>query len=256
MKERIWTGVIGGTFFVAVLALGGIWYALLLMALAVFAFDEWTRLRRIPRWNVLYILGIFFLLSFFVKVDGSRLDSPAFFALFVWGLLALPVLTKNRINVEDIAHVLLGVAYLGFGFSAFLLTRGLEEGLLISLWLLFATWANDTMAFFIGRQWGHKKLWPAISPNKTVAGALAGVLAAVLVSIVFSPYLSASWLKMAALGLLIGLAGQLGDLMESAVKRSFHVKDAGWIFPGHGGVLDRFDSLLVVFPVIFYLFLS
>jgi len=99
-------------------------------------------------------------------------------------------------------------------------------------------------------------LLPAICASKTVAGALAGVLAAVLVSIVFSPYLSASWLKMAALGLLIGLAGQLGDLMESAVKRSFHVKDAGCIFHGHGGVLDRFDSLLVVFPVIFYLFLS
>src|SRR5690606_1920073 len=124
-------------------------------------------------------------------------------------------------------------------------TRYLESGLILSLWLLFSTWANDTMAYFIGKYWGNKKLWPSISPNKTVAGSLAGILAAVSVSMLFSAFLPLPWHRLFVLGLIIGLAGQLGDLMESAVKRSFQVKDAGWIFPGHGGVLDRFDSLLV-----------
>lgn len=255
MRERIWTGLIGGTAFVAVLVLGGSWYPLLLMALAAFAFDEWTRLRRIPRWSGLYVLGVFFLLLFFVWADGWFLQRPAFFALLVLSLLALPVFTKNSTNVTDIAHVLLGIFYLGFGFSAFLATRFLESGLTISLWLLFATWANDTMAYFIGKHWGKKKLWPSISPNKTVAGSLAGILAAILVSVMFSPFIPIALPQLLVFGLLIGLAGQLGDLMESAVKRSFQVKDTGWIFPGHGGVLDRFDSLLVVFPVIYYLFL-
>lgn len=253
MKERIWTGLIGGTIFVAVLALGGVWYTILLMALAVVAFDEWTRLRRIPRRNGLYVIGVFFLTLFLAWADDASLR-PAFFALLVLFLLAYSVLTNNSANVMDIAHVYLGLAYLGFGFSAMSSVRQLEDGLSLSLWLLFSTWSNDTMAYFIGKVWGKKKLWPSISPNKTVVGSLAGIVAAVSVSALFSLYLPIPLERLLALGLLIGVAGQMGDLMESAVKRSFQVKDAGWIFPGHGGVLDRFDSLLVVFPAIYYLF--
>lgn len=253
MKERIWTGLIGGSFFVAVLVLGGVWYVLLLTALAVVAFDEWARLRRIPRWSGLYLLGVFFLVLLLAWADGHFLR-PAFFALFVLLLLALPVITNNRTNVSDVAHVFLGLAYLGFGFFALMSIRWLENGLLLSLWLLFSTWANDTMAYFFGKYWGKKKLWPSISPNKTVLGSMAGIVAAVFVSALFSLLLPLPLWQLVALGLLIGVAGQMGDLMESAVKRSFQVKDAGWIFPGHGGVLDRFDSLLVVFIAIYYLF--
>ncbi len=250
----MWTGLIGGTAFVALLYLGGIWYALLLSCLAAFAYDEWNRLRQIPRLSGLYLAGAFFLLLFSIWAGGLIDYHPAFLSLLVLIFLSLPVFTKNRTDVTDIAHVLLGIFYIGLGLSAMLSTRLLESGLTLSLLLLLGTWANDTMAYVIGQRWGRNKLWPSISPNKTLEGSLAGVIASLVVSLLFSPFVPISLLELVAVGLLIGVVGQFGDLMESAIKRSFQVKDTGQILPGHGGVLDRFDSLLVVFPLVYYIF--
>ncbi|OUM88371.1 MAG: hypothetical protein BAA01_08350 [Bacillus thermozeamaize] len=253
MRKRIWTGLIGGTALLAFLYLGGIWYAVVIFGLAVFAYDEWNRLRRIPRLGGLYLIGAFFLFLFFIWASGLLHYHPVFLSLLVLLFMSLPVFTKNRTDVTDIAHVLLGLFYIGLGFSAMLATRLLESGLTLSLLLLLGTWANDTMAYLIGKRWGKNKLWPSISPNKTVEGSLAGVIASLLVSLLFSPFVPISTLELLVVGLLIGVAGQFGDLMESATKRSFQVKDTGWILPGHGGVLDRFDSLLVVFPLVYYI---
>lgn len=124
-------------------------------------------------------------------------------------------------------------------------------------WVLVTVWACDTAAYFAGRGLGGRRLAPALSPGKTVAGAAAGLAAAVLAGTAYGGLALglAAW-RGAAFGALVGLAAQAGDLFESLLKRGAGVKDAGWLIPGHGGVLDRFDSLALALPVAYYLCLT
>ena len=134
----------------------------------------------------------------------------------------------------------------GAGFAA--------SGLAVILWVFSLVWATDIAAFFVGRRIGGAKLAPKISPNKTWSGAIGGAIAAALVSLVYSGMATGWSLKFLALaavfGLMVSVFAQLGDLMESAAKRYFQVKDSGRIIPGHGGILDRIDGLLFVVPLI------
>ena len=122
---------------------------------------------------------------------------------------------------------------------------------------LFIVWATDSGAYLVGTRYGRRKLLPKVSPNKTIEGSIGGILSAMLVSAIFmfirpqvaTPY---SFVTMLLLTVVFSIAGQFGDLVESAIKRHFGVKDSGKFIPGHGGVLDRFDSLLFVFPLMHF----
>jgi len=121
------------------------------------------------------------------------------------------------------------------------------------LFLVFAAcWAGDSAAYAVGRTWGHRKLWPTVSPGKTVEGALAGLLASIVIVAVLAWVFGVALYFGLALGVLMGVGGQLGDLAESKLKRWAGVKDSGSLLPGHGGVLDRFDSLLVNAPLAYF----
>jgi phosphatidate cytidylyltransferase len=152
----------------------------------------------------------------------------------------------NRLGVT-----LLGVLYLGFFAPHVVLLRAEPDGWRWVLITIFAAMGSDTGGYFTGRAAGRHPLAPAISPSKTVEGALGGVAGAVLVAwlcrAVFFPRLGLE--EAVLLGGVISLLAQVGDLCESALKRAFGAKDSGWIIPGHGGILDRLDSLL--FPVVF-----
>ena len=116
----------------------------------------------------------------------------------------------------------------------------------LTVFAIGCTWVNDTFAYFVGRLIGRHRMAPRISPNKTIEGAVGGVVGSVLFALVVKMY-SPSWFSLrdaALLGLVVGLVGQWGDLFESTVKRDLRVKDSGRLFPGHGGLLDRFDSAL------------
>ena len=142
--------------------------------------------------------------------------------------------------------------YVGFGFNALLDARvaGFDKVLLA----LFIVWATDSAAYLIGMNFGKHKLAPRVSPNKSIEGFIGGILGAVLVTAIFMLVDSTVALpygiyRMSLFAVFFSVAGQFGDLIESAMKRHFGVKDSGKFIPGHGGVLDRFDSMLVVFPI-------
>ena len=120
--------------------------------------------------------------------------------------------------------------------------------------LLAVTFATDTSAFFVGRALGRLPLAPAISPGKTLEGAVGGLAGAVLAAVIGVELLGLELTmpETLVLGGLAGVAGQLGDLAESRLKRVAGVKDSGWLFPGHGGVLDRIDSIVFNLPVVYY----
>ncbi len=166
-------------------------------------------------------------------------------------LLVYTVATKNRFTFDDASFMVMAVVYVGAGFYYFMETRE-AGGLNWLFYSLFIIWATDSGAYFIGKAMGKKKLWPEISPNKTVEGSVGGVVCALVVALCFLFFsdMDVSPLKLMGLTALLSVFGQLGDLAESAFKRTYNVKDSGTILPGHGGILDRFDSLLFVWPLI------
>lgn len=170
----------------------------------------------------------------------------------------------NRV-LPDAAYSVFGVLYIGLTLTTLPLLDAQEEGPSLLVFLLFVVWAGDTVALYIGRTWGRRKLAPKLSPGKTWEGSIASMagslaitgflfwLAATLqargIAVLSYPGSIAHWLGLAA---ILNVAGQIGDLVESAIKRGAGVKDSGSLLPGHGGVLDRIDALLIAAPVLWY----
>jgi phosphatidate cytidylyltransferase len=177
------------------------------------------------------------------------------FILFLLGVTALTLWTRRPL-VEALpaagisSSALLLVA---FPLSFAVRLHGLgREGRWLLLFALAITWANDTVAYFVGRAIGKHPLAPDLSPKKTWEGSAAGLMASLLVGWLFSRWLSAPVPHLLAMAALGNVAGQAGDLLESAYKRSAGVKDSGGLLPGHGGVLDRIDALILAIPVVWY----
>ncbi len=153
----------------------------------------------------------------------------------------------------DCAATLLGVLYVGWMFSFLILLRKMPEGAALITLLIFASAFTDMGGYFIGRRFGRTKLYPRVSPKKTVEGSLGGVLCAVVACSWLGWWLGLPLIHCQASAVLVAIAGQFGDLFESSLKRDVGVKDSGSVLAGHGGVLDRFDSLAFAAPM-FYLY--
>jgi phosphatidate cytidylyltransferase len=166
----------------------------------------------------------------------------------VWTLLARPDFERG---LADIGLSLIGMLYVAFFLPHFLFLHGLPLGPQWVIFVLVIGMAGDTGGYVVGHSIGRHKLMPRVSPGKTIEGA-AGIVAASLLGAALSKLVLLStltWTEAMGLALVMAILGQLGDLSESIMKRTFGVKESGWLFPGHGGVLDRVDSLL--FPVSF-----
>jgi len=150
------------------------------------------------------------------------------------------------------AWTIAGILYMGWLLSYFVALRGLDDGRNWVFLALAANFASDTAAFFAGRALGRHKLAPGISPGKTWEGAIAGVLGAIIASLLFTLLIPMSYGQAIILGLLVSVFGQLGDLVESLFKRNMGVKDSGRLLPGHGGALDRIDSVVFAGVVVYY----
>ncbi len=164
------------------------------------------------------------------------------------------VLWKQEDLAKGVSYLglsLLGVVYVGFLFPHFIWLRAGSEGAQWVFFTLAVVMLADTGGYMVGRRWGKHKLIPRVSPGKTVEGSLGAIVGSLLgagmAKAVFLPTYSV--LGVFALAVFLGILGQIGDLCESALKRAFDVKESGWLIPGHGGVLDRTDSL--IFPVAF-----
>jgi len=254
--------------------LGGWALALLLAAIAVAAALEFFRLIEQKGVRPLRVLGVILaaaLVGLAALDPRAGPEAAGWIPLLLVGLLAIPtsaIWTRGTAGqpLLSFSGTLAGAFYTGalLSFALFLRHMPGNAGPWHGTALLFApvllTWASDTAAYFVGRKWGTKKLIPAVSPGKTVQGAVGAILGAVLVAIgysyllaAFPTYRLALW-EAVLLGVLVSVAAQVGDLAESLFKRDAGVKDSGTLLPGHGGALDRFDSLLFTLPLGYYFF--
>ena len=243
----IWQGFPSLTIVVGVAALIGIW--------------EFHRMAKgwgaAPYWPY----GILWTVLFVVHAQLAA-DNGNFSIFLIAGglapLLAFALLRRSRASFQNCLHTALGPLYVGFLLSHALLLRegaaGLEDGRDWLLYALFVTFAADTGAFFIGKFLGRNKMAPEISPGKTWEGFVGGLAGAAGVSVGLTALLGlpCSLPCQIVFGLLLGTVAPLGDLAQSYMKRRAGVKDSGVLLPGHGGILDRMDSLLATLPVTFY----
>ena len=168
--------------------------------------------------------------------------------------LGAPLVTKRVPAGEATAITLLTVTYVGWLLGHAVLLQALPEGGLLILFLVGVTWAGESAAYFVGSLAGRHPLAPAISPGKTVEGAVAQIVVSVGAALLLAGWLIPAWslTQAGVAGALLGVIGQVGDLAESAMKRSVGAKDAGALIPGHGGLLDRLDGLLFNTPALYY----
>jgi phosphatidate cytidylyltransferase len=245
LKHRLLVALIGIPIGLAAVILGGYFLFGLALILTVIGLHEYYTLLRPYRPNVLigYLAGLGIVAgAFFAGVTGVLAGLAALVILtFFWSLFG----ELGAHLVGRMAVTVFGALWVATGFAYVLLVRELTHGMALTILILACTMLSDTFAYFVGRAIGQHRMAPRISPKKSVEGALGGLVGAIVAALIvkiYSPWLPTK--EAIILGLIVGIAGQWGDLFESAFKRDFRVKDSGRILPGHGGILDRFDSLL------------
>ena len=251
----------------------GLWGIALLIATVWFSRPEYP----FPCFTLLIaIWGLLAVFEFYKLAAGAKLQPLTYFGL-IWTLLfilsphfkcdfALPLLLTSAIMLPLLwllgrpkkggafigwAWTLAGILYIGWLLS-YLVALRVDYGRNWVFLALATNFGSDTTAFFVGRALGRHKLAPNISPGKTWEGTIAGVLGAIIISLLFTMLIPFSYWQAIILGLLVSIFGQLGDLVESLLKRNMGVKDSGRLLPGHGGFLDRIDSVVFAGVVVYY----
>lgn len=167
------------------------------------------------------------------------------------------ILTKLKRSIVDVAITVFGIIYIPFMFSFMQMILLMDTGRVLIFYVFAAAFVSDTCAYLVGTKYGKNKLCPEISPKKTIEGSIGGVVGVIICFLIITIIGNTSFgmsyniLYMVLAGVVAGIAGQLGDLSASAIKRFCNIKDFGNLIPGHGGILDRLDSLLFVSPIMY-----
>jgi phosphatidate cytidylyltransferase len=255
IRQRVLSALVLLPPIVVIIWFGGPAYSLLVAAVAAVGALEFYGMKGLSRRHPLTLFGLISVLLFVLVAhfEGSYM-ALLLTAAVVLSLIWLIFRSRVEGAVINWAWTLVGIIYIGWMLSHFILLRGLDGGRDWVLLALLAPIATDTAAFFIGRAWGRHPLALKVSPGKTWEGAIGGLSGAIIGALILAailPGIPIHW-HVALLGALIGVFAQLGDLAESMLKRSVGAKDSGRLIPGHGGLLDRLDSILFTVVVVYY----
>lgn len=255
MRTRVITAVVALAIFIPLILIGSWPLTIAALALGVVAMGEITTMKKMFVTSfpaLVSFLGVCLVItpSNWLNWLPRGINRWEAFYILVILLLLYTVFAKQRFSFDDAGVLTLGMLYIGFGFNAFIAARGI--GFTTLLYGMLVVWITDSGAYLIGRQIGKHKLAPKVSPNKTWEGSVGGTLSAVIILAIYLHFFPVGYHNyglMVLATLFLSIMGQFGDLIESALKRYYGVKDSGKILPGHGGILDRFDSMLLVMPL-------
>lgn len=264
MKTRIITAAVGLAIFLPFVIFSHtpafLIFTVLITALAVFEMVGCMKQTR--RWGQFALSELYGILCALATRLSSNFLSTfvALTAIHAFLIAGIALFSKENYSLDKAVMLICGVVYVVFGFCSTVLVRDLPDGILI-FWLIFmAAWLSDSGAYFIGIRFGRHKLIPDVSPKKTVEGLLGGIATCVVIFLIYGGIITlvsenykANFLSFFVAGILLSLVSVFGDLLASFIKRRFKIKDYGFLLPGHGGVLDRFDSVLAV-SIVLYIF--
>ena len=272
MKQRVITGVLFAIIFiVAILLINTIAFPIflsLLSAIAVWEVEKAVGLKN--KLIMVFSIAVGVCIPFMVEF-GVSIPIGAFGGLYVVAILILMLLQYDKTRFHEAVISIFASVCIPYAFSVMIIFRDIDEyvdgyskveGFYFLIFAVFASWMTDIFAYFVGSKFGKHKLCPKISPKKSVEGAIGGVLGAVLLNVLllfifkkffFESGTGLSYLGVALLSVVLSVVSMFGDLAASTVKRNFGIKDFGKLLPGHGGIMDRFDSALFVLPVLYSL---
>jgi phosphatidate cytidylyltransferase len=259
LRTRVLVAIVLIPLVVGFLYLGGLPWLLGVLLAGVLAWLEMAGILRREQYRADRNLGLFFVVGAVVDAylhstfpGQYDLVRPLLVALILFSLI-WALCNKGEHPTADWGMTVAGALYLGVTISYLVALRQRPNGFYWAVTAFVVTWACDAMAYFAGRAFGKHKLWPRISPKKTWEGIAGGTLGAIIAGLALGVWLlGIPWGQGVLLGALVAVVAPFGDLAESLFKRQANVKDSSQLIPGHGGVLDRIDSLLFVFPVITY----
>lgn len=261
MKQRVISGIAGVVLLIAVLALGTPFVEIAVALLAAMASVELSNATGIfanKKLLTTTVAGTVFLVA--SQFFGNTLFTPAMY-VYIVAVFAVYMINMETIKLKDISVTFFLAVYVAFMFGHLILVRNMYNGHLL-VWLVFiGAFITDTAALFGGKFFGKHKLCTKLSPKKTVEGAVSGIIGCVIATLVyclicrigFNVFPNYGYAMLIAFG--ASIVSQVGDLSASCIKRQFGIKDYGKIMPGHGGVMDRFDSILFVAPFVYYMLL-
>jgi phosphatidate cytidylyltransferase len=256
LRLRIITAAIGLPILVAAVWFGTPWFTMLIAAMAAIGSLEFYKLGSQLGLQPLAPFGVLWTILIIASQHSSS-NVPE--QLLVTSGIIIPAIyflaRRNRERaLTGWVFTIAGIMYIGWMMRWWVGLRNLDHGMEWVFFGLLATFINDTCAFFCGRAWGTRPLAPSISPSKTWQGAIGGGIATVLIAVPLKVvlHLPITHLEAIFLGSLLSLFAQLGDLLESMLKRNAGVKDSGSLLPGHGGMLDRIDSLIFTGVIVYY----
>ncbi len=248
LSIRVTSGIIGLSLLIAVLYTGGPVMAASIFAVSVIGLREFYKamksLNRKPDMIIGAIAALFISVDFLMKFSSTSL----IFVAIVITLLSKTVLSE-QFDIFDAAVTLIGIIYIPFLLGHTLLLDSTPY-----LWLIFLiAFGTDTFAYLIGSKFGKHKLSPKISPKKSVEGSFGGIVGSIVATLIYANLVNIEpALSLVTIALIGSIVSQLGDLSASKIKRLAGLKDFGRLMPGHGGMLDRFDSVLFTAPVVYY----
>lgn len=271
LKTRIISSIIGLILLAVVVSLGNITLAAAVFVLALIGLHELYNAAANMGYKPIRIIGYISCMSILlIGLNGGTnrisdyvdlFKSINYFSFCIYVviiiLFSIMIFLHDKYNLNDVALTVYGILYVVFLFAFIVLTRNLENGQLY-IWLVFiGAFSTDTFAFFTGRYLGKVKFLPAISANKTLEGAIGGVIGCIAATVAYGIFINRyihdiPLYHYVIIGILNGVISQIGDWSASAIKRYAKIKDYGKIIPGHGGVLDRFDSILFIAPVVYF----
>lgn len=255
MKQRIISAIVAAIIFIPIFILGGIWFNIAFFILALLGLREFMKVREKEKKLPDFIRLISYLMITFLYFENTlnnnldfSIDYRLVSGIFLTLLLPVVLYHDEKIyDIKDAFYLLGGVFFLGCSMSLFYIYRSYSLELIVFLFLI--TIITDSYAYFVGRLIGKNKLLEEISPNKTWEGTIGGSLVGTFVGTVYYTTVinpNVDLFQVSIIILFLSLVGQFGDLFFSAIKRKYKVKDFSNIMPGHGGILDRFDSIIFV----------
>ncbi len=252
LKMRVVTAAIGIPIMLLLLYFGGMVLVIGIGVLSGLGIWELHRMLRLHQVEFFPFAALGWVWAFIWASAHPSWTLPVL-TLGSVGIALVALLNRKPESFEGIMTTSWGALYMGLFFSFVIRLRELSSGMNIAFSFFLIIWATDTLAFFIGRRWGRHRLLPKISPGKTWEGTAAGTAAGILMGMGTAYWSGLTTLDGILFGLLVSISGQMGDLLESSIKRYSGVKDSGVLLPGHGGILDRFDSVLFALPIAYYL---
>lgn len=247
LKKRVSTAIVGIILLITILRLGGIYLNVSIGAISAIAlFELYNALKKIDININLPIL----LLSQLALLFLNSAESKLLIAILIMILsFCFEIFGKREINT--VVFTVFSYIYISINFS---LLNEMDKTPYLAL-VFIISFSTDTFAYFVGSKFGKNKLIESVSPNKSVEGSIGGILGCILVSALYCYFIGIKIsLKLVLLILIASIVAQIGDLSASLIKRETKIKDFGKILPGHGGILDRFDSTLMVIPVVYFIF--